>query len=153
MDVEVKLFKREDKGDFLLVQNLTKVEADFNRVIQLGNQLTIAAEVSATEENLSLVLISTWSEDIMQQFNLAHKVFDVVNQTNREICVNLLRQKVKNVESSFALFRIIVKEMEEEKFQHIVHVEYKLEEIFYLLDLMEYVYDKVNTNESICNDP
>ena len=41
--------------------------------------------------------------------------------------------------------------MEDENFQQIVYVNYKLEEFIYLLDLKNSVYDKAFTNQSICN--
>ena len=37
------------------------------------------------------------------------------------------------------------------KLQQIVHVSYKLEEFFYTHDVMNSVYDKVITNQPICN--
>ena len=40
---------------------------------------------------------------------------------------------------------------EVEKFLWFVYMNYKLEDINYLLDLMASVYDKVNTNKTICN--
>ena len=53
LDVQLKVFKREDNKDFRLVQNPTMEEADFNHFTGLENQLVIAAENFAREENLS----------------------------------------------------------------------------------------------------
>ena len=41
--------------------------------------------------------------------------------------------------------------MEEEKFQQILYVHYKLEEILYHLDVINSVYDKIIANQPICN--
>ena len=41
--------------------------------------------------------------------------------------------------------------MEEEKFQQIVYVNYKLDEFVYLFDVANSVYDKVIANQPICN--
>ena len=41
--------------------------------------------------------------------------------------------------------------MEDEKFQQFVYVNYKVEEIIYLLDVMNSVYNKVITNQPICH--
>ena len=46
---------------------------------------------------------------------------------------------------------IFCKEKEDEKFQQIVYVIYKLEEFIYLFDVMMSVYDKVITNQLLCN--
>ena len=70
---------------------------------------------------------------------------------NRKICVTLLRYNVDKPESSYAQIRVIARKTEDEKFQHVVYVNYKLEEIFYLLDVLNSVYDKVFTNQPICN--
>ena len=62
-----------DIKDFLLVENLSKGEADFNRFIRLKNQPVIAAENFGRKENFSSVLIPTMSKDIDEQLKLAHK--------------------------------------------------------------------------------
>ena len=151
LDVKLKVFRKDDKKEFRLVQNLTKREADFNQFMRLRNQLVNAAENFAREEYLTPLLIPTMSRDIDEQLKLAHKVVDVVDRTNRKICVTLLRYKVDKPESSYAQVRLFARKKEDEKFQQVVYVNYKLEEFVYLLDVMNSVYDKVITNQPICN--
>ena len=151
LDVKLKVFRKDDKKEFRLVQNLTMGEADFNQFMRLRNQLVNAAENFAREENLTPVLIPTMSRDMDEQLKLAHKVVDVVDRTNRKICVTLLRYNVDKPESSSAQVRLFARKKEDEKFQQVVYVNYKLEEFIYLLDVMNYVYDKVITNQPICN--
>ena len=79
VDVKLKIFRKDDKKEFQLVQNLTMGEADFNRFLQLRNQLVSAAENLVGEEKLSPVLILTMSKDIDEQLKLAHKAVDVVD--------------------------------------------------------------------------
>ena len=86
-----------------------------------------------------------------EQLKLVHKVIDVVDRPRRRICVTLLRYKVDNPDTSYAQVRLIGWKKEEEKFQQIVYVNYKLDEFVYLLDIMISVYDKVNANQPICN--
>ena len=81
-----------------------------------------------------------------EQLKPAHKVFDVVDRANRKICVTLLRYIVDKPESSYAQVRILARKMEDEKFQQIVYVKFKLRQFIYLLDVMNSVYDKVITN-------
>ena len=94
LDIKLKVFKREDKNaDFRLRQNLSLGEADFNQFIRQRNQLVVAADNFLKEQNLFPVLQSTLSKDMEEQLKLVHKVIDVVDRSNRRICVTLLRYK------------------------------------------------------------
>ena len=86
-----------------------------------------------------------------EQLKLVHNVIDVVDHPNRRICVTLLRYKVDNPATSYALVRLFGRKKEEEKFQQIVYVNYKLDDFVYFLDVMNSVYDKVIANQPICN--
>ena len=119
--------------------------------MRLRNQLVNAAENFAREENLMPVLIPTVSKDMDAKLKLAHKIVDVVDRTNRKICVTLLRYNVDKPESSYAKVQPFARRKEDEKFQQVVHVKKKLGEFIYLLDVMSSVYDKVITYEPICN--
>ena len=93
LDAKLKVFKKNDK-DFRLVQNLTMGVTDFkdfNQFMRLRNQLVIATENFAREENFSPVVIPTMSEDMDKQFKMAPKVVEVVDRANSKICVTLLR--------------------------------------------------------------
>ena len=151
LDVKLKVFRKDDMKEFRLLQNFTMGEADFNQFMQLRNQLVNAAENFAREENSTPVVIPTVSRDMDEQLKLAHKVVDVVDRTNRKICVTLLRYNVDKPESSYAQVRLFARKEEDEKFQQVVYVNYKLEEFIYLLDVMKSVSDKVITNQPICN--
>ena len=151
LDVKLKVIKKGDNKEFPMVQNLTTEEADFYQFISLRSQLVNPAENFAREENLTPVLILTLSRDMDEQLKLAHKVVDVVNRTNRKICVILLRYNVDKPESFYAQVRLFAGKEEDEKFQQVVYVDYKLEEFIYSLDVMIFVFDKVSTNQRICN--
>ena len=141
LDVKLKVFKKEDNKEFRHVQNYTMGEADFNQFRRLRNQLVIAAENFAGEENLTPVLIPTRSQDMDEQLKLAHKVVDVLDRANRKNCVTLLRYNVDKPDSSYAQVRSFPRKKEDEKFQQVVYVNYKLEENIFLLDKMKSVYD------------
>ena len=100
LDVNLKVFRKDDKKEFRLVKNFTMGEADFKQFMRLRNQLVNAAEKFAPEENLTPVLIPTMSKDMDEQLKLAHKVVDVVDRANRKICVTLLPYNVDKPESS-----------------------------------------------------
>ena len=126
-------------------------EADFNQFIRQKNQLVAAADKFPRGQNLSPVLQSTLSKDMEEQLKLVHKVIDAVDCPDRRICVTLLRYKVNNPETSCAQVRLFGRKKEEEKFQQIVYVNYKLDEIVYLLDVTNSVYDKVIATQPFCN--
>ena len=83
------------------------------------------------------------SKDMNEQLKLAHKVVDVVDQLNKKICETLLRYNVEKPENSWAQVRFFAKKKEDEKFQHVVYVNYKPEDIIYLLDLMNSAFVSV----------
>ena len=114
------------------------------------NQLVNAAETFAREETLTTLLTPTMSKYMDQQHKLAQKIVDRVDRANKKICVTLLRYNVDKPESSYAQVRLFARKKEDEKFQHVVYVKYKLEQFMYLLDVMNSVYDEVITNQRIC---
>ena len=124
-------------------------EADFNQFIRQRNQLVVAADNFLKEQNLSPVLQSTLSKDMEEQLKLVHKVIDVVDHPNRKICVTLLRYKVDNPETSYIQVRLFGRKNEEEKFQQVVYVNYRRDELIYLLHVMNSVYDKVIAYQTI----
>ena len=65
--------------------------------------------------------------------------------------MTLRRYKADNPETPYAQIRRFGRKKEEEKFQQIVSVNYKLDEFVYLLGVMNSVYDKVIANQPICN--
>ena len=121
-------------------------EADFNQYMRLRNQLVNAAKNFAGEENLAPLLIPTMSKDMNEQLELAHKLVTVVDRANRKICVTLLRYNVDKRESFYAQVRFFARIKEDEKFQQVVYVNFKLEDFIDLLDKMKSVHDKLITN-------
>ena len=126
-------------------------EADFNQFIRQRNQLVVATDNFLREQKLSPILQSTLSKDIEEQLKLVHKAIDVVDRPNRKICVTMLRHKADNPDTCYAQVRLFGRKKEEENFQQIVYVNYKLDEFLYLLDVMFSLYDKVIANQPICN--
>ena len=126
-------------------------EADFNQFTRQRNQLVVAADNFLREQSLLSVLQSTLSKNMEEQVKLVHKAIDVVDHPSRRICVTLLRYKVDNPETSYAQVRLFGRKKEEEKIQQIVYVNNKFDELVYLLDVMNSVYDKVIANQPVYN--
>ncbi len=141
LDVKLKVFTKDRDKEFELVLNLTMGEVDFNRLMRLSNQMVNAAEIFAREENLTTAMIPITSEDMDEQLKLAHKVVDVVDRADRKICVTVVRYNVDKLESSYAQVQSFARNKEDEKFQQVVYAKYKLEEVMYLFDVMNSVYD------------
>ena len=80
------------------------------------------------------------SKDMDEQLKLAHKVVDVVDRANQNICVTLVRYNVEKPASVFAQVQLFARKKEDEDFQQVVFVNYKLEDFIYLLELMTAVY-------------
>ena len=81
-----------------------------------------------------------------EQLKIIHTVVDVVDRPYRKLCVSLLRYSVDKPESSNAQVGLFATMKEDEKFQQVVWESYKLEEIIYLLGVMNSGYDKINSN-------
>ena len=142
---------RDDNRDFSLIQSLSGGEADFNKLMRLGSQFAIAAEVFGGKETSSPVLIPTMSQDLEEQFKLTHKVIDVLDPATRKNCATLVRYNVEKPKSSYNQVQFFAKKKEEKKFEQYVHVNFTLEEFTYLLDVMDSVYDKVVANKLFCD--
>ena len=91
------------------------------------------------------------SKDMDENLKLVHKIIDVVDRANKKICVTLLRYNVDKPESSYAQVRFFARKKEDEKFQQVFYVNYKLGEFIYFLDVMNSVCDKVITNQPFGN--
>ena len=119
--------------------------------MRLRNQLVNAAENFTRGEILTPLLILTKSRDMDEHLKLAHKVVELVDRANRKICVTLLRYNVDKPESSYAQVQLFPRKMDDEKFQQVVCGKYNFEDFFYILDVMNSVYDKIIMNQPVCN--
>ena len=149
--VKLKVFKKDENKQFWLAQNLTMGEADFNPFIRLRNQLVVAVRDFRKVENLPPVQVKLLAKDMEEQLNFTHKVVEVVDRLDRKICQTMLRYKVEKPETSYAQVRLFGRRNDEEKFNQIVYVNYKLDEFCFLFDVMNSVYDKVFADKPLCN--
>ena len=151
LDVELKVFKGDENKQFRLAQNLTMGEADFIQFVRLRNQLVVAVRDFSKEENLPSVQVKLLAKDMEEQLKFTHKVVEVVDRPHRKIYVTMLRYNVEKPETSYVQVRLFGRRKDEEKFNQIVYVNFKLEEFKYLLDVISSVYDEVIANEPPCN--
>ena len=102
-------------------------------------------------ENLRPVQVKLLAEVFEEQLKSTHKAVEVVDQPHRKSCVTMLRYNVEKPETSYAQVRLFGRRKEEENFNQIVYVNYKIDEFIYLLVVMDSVCDKVIANETLCN--
>ena len=81
------------------------------------------------------------SKDMDGLLNLVHKIVDVVDRTNKKICVTLVRYNVYETKKAYRQAQLFAGKEEDESFQQIVLVNYKLEEIIYLFHVVKAVTD------------
>ena len=74
-----------------------------------------------------------------EQLKITHKVVEVVDQPHKKICVTMLGYNVKKPKTSYVQVRLFGRRKDEENFNQIVYVNYKLDEFVYLLDVMNSV--------------
>ena len=127
LDLKLKVFKRDEKEQFRLAQNLTMRESDFNQFIRLRNQLVAAVRAFSKEENLPPLQVKLLAKDMEEQLKLTHKVVEVVDRPHRKICVTMLRYTVEKPETSYVPVRLCGRRKDEENFNQIVYVNYKLD--------------------------
>ena len=132
LDVKLKVFKREKNKQFRLAQNLTMAEADFNHFTRLRNQLVVTVRDFIKDENLPPVQEKLLGKDMEEQLKLTHRVVEVADRPHRKICVTKLRYNVGKPETSYVQVRLFGRRKDEEKFNQIVYVNYKLDEFIYL---------------------
>ena len=151
LDVRLKVFNKDENKQFRLAKNLTMREADFIQFIRLRNQLVVAVIDFSKVENLPPVRVKLLTKNMEEQLKLTNKVVEVVDRPHRKIFLTMLRYNMEKLETSYVQLRLFGKRKDEEKFNQIVYVKYKHVQFFYLLNVMNSVYNEDNANEPLCN--
>ena len=142
--------------NFWLVQVFTIREADFNQFIRLRNQLVIVAKNLGREKKLSPLLIPTMPKDTNDQLKLDHKVvgwLSVSSKQNDWCDFSTGHCRKKKIERSRTISCKEKKRGREVSTICLCYVNYKLENFIYLIYVMNFACDKVNTKNFICNVP
>ena len=152
LKVKLKVFKKGDNKEFRLVQNLTMGETDFNQFMRWRNWMVFAAEKYAREENLSPMVIQTLFKDMDEQLKLAYKVGRHSGRSKQKDLYDCIAVQCGEATGFLCSVRLFARKKEDKKFQQIVYVRYEVEEFIHFFDVMNSVYDKIITNQPICND-
>ena len=135
-NVKLQNFKNDDNKEFRLVQNLTMRETEFNRFMRLIYQLVNAAENSST------VLIPTTSEDMDQTTQTGSQGSWLSGSSKQNDLTDCIAAHWWQAWVFLCSSQIISREKDDEKFQQIEYVKYKLEDFIHRLDVMTSVKDK-----------
>ena len=73
LDIELKVFKKEENKNFRLVPSLSIGETNFNQIMRRINQPVNAPENSSREEDLSPVQAIALFKDMDEAVKLTHK--------------------------------------------------------------------------------
>ena len=128
LDLNIKMFKKDENKQFWFAQNLTMGEADFNLFIQRRNQLVVAVRDFSKEKNLSPVQVKPLAKDVDVQLELSHRVVEVFDRPHRKICMTILRYSVEKPETAYVQVRLFGRRKAEKEFNQFVYVNYKLDE-------------------------
>ena len=79
-------------------------------------------------------------------------MIEIAEGAKRKVCVTLLRYKEDNPGTSYAQIRLYTRRTEEENFQQLDYVKYKIDQIIFLLDVMNSVCDQILDNKPLCNN-
>ena len=153
LEIQVKVFRRNEQGEFKVFQNINMGELDFKDFIRMKTELVDAATDFGKQQNLQPITLRPFSRDMETQLKLVHKVCNVVDRPHRKICVTMLRYNVEEPESSYVQIRLFGKLQKDGNFRQIVYVNYKLAEFMELLDIMDSARDKILNNEPLVQTP
>ena len=157
LEIKLNLFKMDQDGEIKDQQRLTISQSDFKDFVNKKNELHIAATNFATVQDLQLqpITIGPFARDMETQLKMAHKVYIVVQEPHRKICVTMLRYNVNNPKSSYVQIRLFVPQQNDKiaftklQFIQIACVNYILDEFMELLDVMDSARDKILNNQPL----
>ena len=150
LQIQLKVFRKDESGEYKKHQQLNMSESDFRQFVQLRNHLAVAVRNFTKEEELTPIVFTTQSKDMDDQLKQVHRVIDVVDRPTRKVTLTMKRYHVENAGSTYVQLRLFTRKTEEEKFQQVVYVNYKLDEFYYLLDVIQSVCDVVISNQTVC---
>ena len=80
MEIQLKVFKRDDKPEFRKHQQNNLRQSDFKELLQLRNPIVVATGEFSREENLRPNVTSLLSKDSEEQMKLVQKAITIVDR-------------------------------------------------------------------------
>ena len=151
LDIQLKVFRKDDKGDFRRHQQIKLGVFDFKELLCLRNPIAQAVREFSTDETLKEVVTSPLSKDLDEQLKHVQKAITIVDRPKRKIFATMKKYCMDKPESTYVQLRLFTRNSELDKFQLLVFVNYKYDGFLFLLDVITSISDQVLSNQSLCN--
>ena len=151
LDIQLKVFRKDDKGDFRRHQQIKLGVFDFKQLLCLRNEIVLAVREFSTDETLKEVVTSPLSKDLDEQLKHVQKAITILDRPKRKIIATMKKYCMDKPESTYVQLRLFTRNSEHDKFQQLVFVNYKYDEFLCLLDVINSISDQVLSNQSLCN--
>ena len=151
LDIQLKVFRKDDKGDFRRHQQINLGVFDFKQLLCLRNPIAQVVREFSTDETLKKVVTSPLSKNLDEQLKHVQKAIKIVDRPKRKTFATMKKYCMDKPESTYVQLRLFTRNSEHDKFQQLVFVNYKYDEFLFLLDVFTSISDQVLSNQSLCN--
>ena len=150
MDIQLKVFRKDDKGDFRRHQQINLGVFD-SKQLCLRNPIVQAVREFSTDETLIEFVTSPLSKNLNEQLKHVQKAVTIVDRPKRKILAIKKKYSMDKPGSTYVQLPLFTRNSENEKLQQLVFVYSKYDEFLYLLDSITSLSDQVLSNQSLCN--
>ena len=124
LDIQLKVFRNNDKEDFRRHQRIMFGVFDFKQLLCLRNPIVLAVREFSTDETLKKVVTSPLSKDLDEQLKHVQKAITIVDRPKRKIIATMKKHCMDKPESTYVQLRLFTRNSEHDKFQQLVFVKY-----------------------------
>ena len=142
LDIQLKVFRKDDKGDFRRHQQIKLGVFDFKQLLCLRNPIVQAVREFSTDETLKEVVTWQLSKDWDEQLKHVQKAITIVDRPRNKMFATMKKYCMDELESTYVQLRLLTRNSEHDKFQQLVFVNYKYDEFLYLLDNITSISDQ-----------
>ena len=125
LDIQLKVFRKDEKGDFRRHQQWKLGVFDFKQLLSLRNTTAQAVREFSTDETLKEVVTSHLSKDLDEQLKHVQKAITILDRPKRKIFATMTKYCMDQSESTYVQLRLFTRNGEHDKFQQLVFVNYK----------------------------
>ena len=149
LDIQLKVFEKDDKGDFRRHQQIKLGVFDFKQLLCLRSPIAQAPREFSTDETLKKIVTSPLSKDLDEQLKHVQKAITIVDRPKRKIFATMKKYCMDKPESTYVQLRLFTRNSEHDKFQQLVFANNKYDEFLFLLDVFTSMSDQVLSNQSL----
>ena len=120
LDFQLKVFPKDDKGDFRRHQQIKLGVFDFKQLLCLRNPIVLAVREFSIDETLKEVVTSHLSKDLDEQLKHVQKAITNVDRPKRKIFATMKKHCMDKPESTYVQLRLFTRNSENDKFQQLV---------------------------------